>query len=221
MTVASRGGMGSRRGRSQRRWTEVIQAEHLVLRPARARDVLAIIDYYRRNRRHLAPWDPVRPRSFFTEDHWRRQVRVNARELRQGLSMRLFMFLGERVIGSVSFTNVSRGALQGCWLGYSLDGREQGNGYMTEALRAAIPHAFRVLKLHRIMAGYMPRNRRSARVLRRLGFRVEGRARQYLLIAGRWEDHVLTSLVNPGVAARARRSSSPPRARRARGGVSG
>ena len=130
--------------------------------------------------------------------------------------MRLFMFLGERVIGSVSFTNVSRGALQGCWLGYSLDGREQGNGYMTEALRAAIPHAFRVLKLHRIMAGYMPRNRRSARVLRRLGFRVEGRARQYLLIAGRWEDHVLTSLVKPDRAARASEPSSPPRAQASR-----
>ena len=48
-------------------------------------------DYYRSNRRHLAPWEPVRPESFFTEDHWRRQVRGNAREFRQGRSMRLFM----------------------------------------------------------------------------------------------------------------------------------
>jgi len=193
----------------------VIRTDRLLLRLARASDVPAIIDYYRSNRRHLAPWEPVRPESFFTEDHWRRQVRGNAREFRQGRSMRLFMFDGKRVIGTVSFTNITRGALQGCTLGYSLDSREQGRGYMTESLRGAIRYAFRMLKLHRIMANYMPGNRRSARVLRRLGFRVEGRARQYLLIAGRWEDHVLTSLVNPGRALRA--SSSRPRVRSSRG----
>jgi ribosomal-protein-alanine N-acetyltransferase len=43
----------------------------------------------------------------------------------------------------------------------------------------------------------MPRNERSAALLRRLGFSVEGLARDFLLIAGRWEDHVLTSLINP------------------------
>lgn len=30
-----------------------------------------------------------------------------------------------------------------------------------------------------------------------LGFKVEGYAYDYLLINGRWEDHVLTSLTNP------------------------
>jgi len=211
LTIAST----DRRGRSRARGAGVIRTDRLLLRLARASDVPAIIDYYRSNRRHLAPWEPVRPESFFTEDHWRRQVRGNAREFRQGRSMRLFMFDGKRVIGTVSFTNITRGALQGCTLGYSLDSREQGRGYMTESLRGAIRYAFRMLKLHRIMANYMPGNRRSARVLRRLGFRVEGRARQYLLIAGRWEDHVLTSLVNPGRALRA--SSSRPRVRSSRG----
>lgn len=67
---------------------------------------------------------------------------------------------------------------------------------MTEALELLIPYAFGPLNLHRIMANYMPRNRRSARLLKRLGFRIEGRAPDYLQIAGRWEDHILTSLVN-------------------------
>jgi ribosomal-protein-alanine N-acetyltransferase len=38
---------------------------------------------------------------------------------------------------------------------------------------------------------------RSAAVLRRSGFTVEGYAREYILIDGRWEDHILTSIVNP------------------------
>jgi ribosomal-protein-alanine N-acetyltransferase len=47
------------------------------------------------------------------------------------------------------------------------------------------------------MADYMPRNRRSAAVLRQAGFVVEGYAREYLRIDGRWEDHVLTAITNP------------------------
>ena len=40
--------------------------------------------------------------------------------------------------------------------------------------------------LHRIMANYMPSNARSGSLLRRLGFREEGLAKDYLRINGRW-----------------------------------
>jgi ribosomal-protein-alanine N-acetyltransferase len=68
---------------------------------------------------------------------------------------------------------------------------------MQEALTGAIAYVFDELRLHRIMANYMPINERSGRLLRRLGFVVEGYARDYLFIAGGWRDHVLTALVNP------------------------
>ena len=47
------------------------------------------------------------------------------------------------------------------------------------------------------MASYIPDNKRSANLLSRLGFEIEGQARQYLRIDGRWQDHVLTALINP------------------------
>jgi ribosomal-protein-alanine N-acetyltransferase len=46
------------------------------------------------------------------------------------------------------------------------------------------------------MANYVPTNERSGRLLRRLGFVVEGYARDYLFIGGRFQDHVLTALTN-------------------------
>jgi ribosomal-protein-alanine N-acetyltransferase len=68
---------------------------------------------------------------------------------------------------------------------------------MTEAVRAMCDHAFGPLGLHRIQANHLPDNHRSAAVLRRLGFTVEGLARELVLIEGRWRDHVLTALLAP------------------------
>ena len=69
---------------------------------------------------------------------------------------------------------------------------------MTGALRLGIEYMFGEMNLHRISANYMPDNTRSGAVLKRLGFTVDGYARDYLRIDGRWQDHILTSLLNPG-----------------------
>jgi len=68
---------------------------------------------------------------------------------------------------------------------------------MHEGLKASLDYVFGDLNLHRVMANFMPHNLRSNAVLRRLGFTVEGYARDYLYIDGAWRDHVLTSLTNP------------------------
>jgi len=103
----------------------------------------------------------------------------------------------DALLGWANLSEIVRGVFQACYLGYSLAAAVQGRGYMTEALHEVIRFAFEDLGLHRIMANYMPRNARSAAVLQRIGFTIEGSARDYLYIAGRWEDHILTSLTNP------------------------
>ena len=81
--------------------------------------------------------------------------------------------------------------------GRALAERAQGNGYMHEALQATNAYVFKELNMHRVMANFMPHNTRSNAVLRRLGFTIEGYARDYLFVNGAWRDHVLTSLTNP------------------------
>jgi ribosomal-protein-alanine N-acetyltransferase len=49
--------------------------------------------------------------------------------------------------------------------------------------------AFRHLRLHRVEANIQPDNRASRALVRRAGFRREGRSRRYLKIGGRWRDH--------------------------------
>ena len=47
-----------------------------------------------------------------------------------------------------------------------------------------IAFAFGTLKLHRVQANYQPENERSAALLKRLGFQIEGHARDYLFLNG-------------------------------------
>jgi ribosomal-protein-alanine N-acetyltransferase len=101
------------------------------------------------------------------------------------------------LLGYCNFSEVVRGLFQACYLGYALAETAQGKGVMTEALEGAIKYMWGTVKLHRIMANYMPHNERSAKVLQRLGFVTEGSAKNYLFINGQWRDHVLTSLTNP------------------------
>jgi ribosomal-protein-alanine N-acetyltransferase len=178
----------------------LIETDRLLLRPPRPADIAALIRYYSENHDHLAPWEPLWPEGFLTERFWQAQLAHQEEQARTGTALRLLMFrraARKPVIGSINFTAIQRGAFQACTLGYGLAESEQGQGYMTEALRAALAHVFQELRLHRVMANYIPRNARSGRLLGRLGFVIEGYARDYLLVNGRWEDHVLTSLINP------------------------
>jgi ribosomal-protein-alanine N-acetyltransferase len=101
------------------------------------------------------------------------------------------------MIGTCNFSNIVRGVFQACHLGYAISQSHQGKGLMSEAVELGIRYMFEIVKLHRIMANYMPRNERSARLLEKLGFEREGYAKSYLKIAGVWEDHILTSKINP------------------------
>jgi len=166
--------------------------------PSRAAAVLA---YYERNRTHLAPWDPIRPPGFYTEGYWADQLLAHRLEGSAAQHYRWWMHRpGEpdHVIGAVALNNVVHGVFCAAHLGYSVDAGWQGRGLMTEAVARVVRHAFDDLHLHRVMANYMPANERSGRLLKRLGFQVEGYARDYLRIRGRWEDHILTARVRQG-----------------------
>jgi ribosomal-protein-alanine N-acetyltransferase len=177
-----------------------LTTERLVLHLPLPSAGAAAADYYTRNRAHLAPWDPPRPDVFFTPQLWDERLRTNREEYCADRSLRTFLELRDdpgRLVGTANLSNIIRGAFHACHLGYTLDASLQGRGLMHEALTALLAHGFHSLRLHRIQANYVPTNERSGRVLRRLGFAVEGYARDYLYIDGAWRDHVLTALTSP------------------------
>jgi ribosomal-protein-alanine N-acetyltransferase len=170
------------------------------MRIAEVTDATKLLRYRLENRAHLAPWEPLRETEYYTVEHCIRtiaQSRQNAQQDR-GYPLMVFDHEEQSILGTFTFANIVRGAFQACHLGYGVAARMQGQGLMREVLEVGIAWAFGELRLHRIMANYMPRNERSARLLASLGFEREGYAKRYLQIAGQWEDHVLTALVCPG-----------------------
>ncbi|UCH94103.1 MAG: ribosomal protein S5-alanine N-acetyltransferase [Candidatus Aminicenantes bacterium] len=178
-----------------------IKTVRLLLRVPEQDEAHLITAYVNENREYLRPWEPRRSEGFYTTEFWQTEIKKIHNEFFLGQSLRLCVFPGKSpegpIIGVCNFTNILRGVFQACFLGYSVHHRYQGQGIMYEALDAAVDFVFKHLKLHRVMANYMPRNEKSGRLLRKLGFIVEGYARDYLKIAGKWEDHILTAKISP------------------------
>ena len=99
------------------------------------------------------------------------------------------------MIGGLNLSNVRRGVAQTASLGYWIGAPLRGSGLMTDAVRATLRFAFGVLRLNRLEAACLPSNAASQRVLEKVGFTREGRARRYLKINDQWQDHDLFALL--------------------------
>lgn len=173
-----------------------LTTDRMVLRLVHDRDAHRLAEYYAENRAFLKPWEPVRDESHCYPSGWQARLSLITEMQKQGSAYYFILLDPEenRVIGVANFSNVLRGSFHACFLGYSLGQEWQGQGLMQEALQSLIRYMQRQQKMHRIMANYMPHNKRSGQLLERLGFEREGYAKDYLLIDGKWQDHVLTAL---------------------------
>lgn len=175
----------------------ILHTPRLMLRLPQKSDYTLFEAFDDRNAKHLAPWRSVALGA--TKD--RKDLMLQwMKEFDEGRSVRFLMFHRESadsdLIGVCNYSQIFRGPFQACYLGYYIDAACEGRGLMSEALEETIKYMFEKQNIHRIMANYMPSNLRSAKLLKKQGFAVEGLAKDYLFINGRWEDHVLTSLTN-------------------------
>ena len=178
----------------------VLETERLIVRTLAAPDAERMARYVVDNREHFEATSPIQSERYYTAEFWAEHITHLQATASLDSSLHLvFLRKGDterRIMGKCAFSAIARGPMQAAYLGYGLARDAVGQGLMHEGLTVAIRYAFGPLNLHRIMANYMPGNVRSGAVLERLGFVIEGHAKDYLRINGRWEDHVLTSLTN-------------------------
>lgn len=190
----------------RRKRREMLLTDRFQLTPVTSRDAAGMTRYYQMNWDHLRPWEPQRRADPREISYWQQQLRQQAADYAAGAGLMLLIRAKDQaenqaeILGTIRFSQIARGPFQACYLGFSLARAAVGQGIMQEALLVALAHMFGEEHLHRIMANYLPRNRRSGNLLDRLGFVEEGRARNYLQINGAWEDHVLTAKTNAEMA---------------------
>lgn len=163
----------------------------VVLRDLRSADAAPLAAAYRRNREHLAPWEPERAASWYDVETQDVELTRHLRAAEAGAARPLVLVAGEEVVGRVTLSAIVRSAFQSTSLGYWIDVRYTRRGLMTAAVRTACAIARDELGLHRVQAGTLLHNEASQRVLLACGFEPIGVAPEYLQIAGRWQDHRL------------------------------
>jgi ribosomal-protein-serine acetyltransferase len=80
-------------------------------------------------------------------------------------------------------------------LGYWIGAENEGEGLMTESVRALVDHAIQVWGLNRVEIRAAVDNGRSRAIPERLGFREEGTLREAQLVDGRFLDNVVYSML--------------------------
>ena len=102
-----------------------------------------------------------------------------------------------RLIGSCAFSQLDGD--NGSGLFHITIGEKDcwGQGYGTEATRLMLDHAFGALGLHRVSLTVFAFNERAIRSYRKVGFTVEGHAREAIFREGQYWDEIAMSILEP------------------------
>ncbi len=159
-------------------------------------DAAALTAVLLANREFMAPWEPTREASYFTEQHQHDEISHARRRFEQNLGFPCVIAYEGKIVGRVNLNNIVRGVFCSADLGYWVSQEYNGRGVATAAVAAVVRRAFDELGLHRVQAGTLVHNHGSQQVLLRNGFTRIGLAPTYLRIAGRWQDHLLFQRIN-------------------------
>ncbi len=173
----------------------VLADDAVCLRLPAVSDYAAWVHERSESRAFLKPWEPTWSTEDLTRSAFKRRVRRVQREAADQSGFAFLIFRGDDgvLLGGITLSNIRRGVAQSCCLGYWMGVHYAGHGYMRRAVELVLEFAFGELRLHRVEAACIPGNDRSLGLLEKAGFVREGYARRYLLIDGRWQDHVLLS----------------------------
>jgi len=166
------------------------------LKELRREDAPLLHRFRLENRAFLRPWEPLRDDGYYTLEAATQTIEAQEADREADRGYAFGIFAGDELVGYANLNAVVRGVFQNAYLGYAVGAAANGRGYATDAVREVARVGFAELGLHRIQAAAIPRNTASIRVLEKAGFRREGLAERYLLIAGTWEDHVLFARTN-------------------------
>lgn len=95
----------------------------------------------------------------------------------------------DKIVGVYNISEIVRGFFQNAYLGFYATIEGVGQGYMRSGLELVLEKAFTEIALHRLEANIQPKNERSIKLIKSMGFRREGYSPKYLKVNDEWQDH--------------------------------
>ncbi|QYM75341.1 GNAT family N-acetyltransferase [Leucobacter luti] len=169
-----------------------LAAGRVSLRVVRPRDAEPLRQLLVNNRGWLQRWEATHPsgRSVVPgSTSMRPTIRLYRKQLKAGSGVPFVVLFDNTVVGQLSISELSGGALQSSQIGYWISEHVAGRGIAPTAVALAMDYVFTVLGLHRVEICIRPENTASLRVVEKLGMRSEGRRNAYIHIDGDWRDH--------------------------------
>jgi ribosomal-protein-alanine N-acetyltransferase len=168
-----------------------LETVQLLLRPRKLEDRFDIFEYASDPEvpKHM-PWS-VHQSIEETTEFLLRSLKADDRS---SLSFSIELKSENKVIGDCGYLRFSP-SNHSVELGCVLNRTYWGRGLMNEAIRELLRFAYDEMRVHRIEAHCEVENERSARLLNRLGFTLEGVCRDYELRKGRFIDMKIFSLL--------------------------
>ena len=172
----------------------------VTLRPVRVRDEAAWTQIRQRGEAWFRPWDSTRPPGSLDESlPFAALVRRFRKRARRGQMLPWAVeYTPEggksRFVGQVTVSGITYGSASWAQIGYWIDPLWAGRGIIPTAVAMATDYCFTGLRLHRVEIAIRPENTNSLAVVRKLGFRHEGRRPRYMHVDGDWRDHELFAL---------------------------
>lgn len=176
--------------------------ERLLIRIPRLGDGKVVYESIKASIQQLKPWLP-----FANEEQTEEGIEINLRNaiakfvMREDIRLLIFSKDGKEFIGSSGLHNPNW-SIPKFEIGYWIDSRYTGNGYMTEAVNGISKFAFNELKAKRVEIRCDSLNEKSKAIPERLGFVLEGilknddlsmdgtRLRDTLIYAKIWEEAI-------------------------------
>jgi RimJ/RimL family protein N-acetyltransferase len=166
-----------------------IETERLLLRPFEASDIDGVMSYHAlpEVQRYL-DWK-VRDKYEVTAALEAMRNQITLQRPGDTLSLAAIRKADAALLGHVSLRWADATAAQG-EIRFVFNPAYRGKGYATEAVRRLIGLAFDHFRIHRIFARCDARNTRSAKLMTRLGMRLEAHYREHALFQGEWDEEM-------------------------------
>ena len=168
-----------------------IKSKKFILRHYRKGDESNIVDYL--NDKNVSKYLSSAPYPYkikHAKEWVRKCVRADRRKKKKFLSFAIEA--NGKVIGGIGFDPILNHTAE---IGYALGKKHWNLGIISEAIRLVTDFGFEQLKLKKITAHIFPKNRASARVLEKNGYKLEGLLKEHHLKDGKKHDALLYSKI--------------------------